>query len=64
MGSDLRHAELAALFDGLLQDPVTHDTLENILLKNLKIKQTAKNEQLTQDASDTRVEFFTLKRGE
>jgi len=64
MGSDLRHAELAALFDGMLQDPVTRDKLTNTLIKELKIKQTVKNERLTQDASDTRVEFFTLKRGE
>ncbi len=64
MGSDLRHAELAALFDGMLQDPVTHDKLAATLIKQLRIKQTAKNERLAQDAADTRVEFFTLKRGE
>lgn len=64
MGSDLRHAELAALFDALLQDPDTHDRLATTLIKELKEKQTAKNKQLAQDASDTRVEFFTLKRGE
>ena len=64
MGSDLRHAELAALFDGMLQDPATHEKLAETLIKELKIKQTAKNERLAQDASDTRVEFFTLKRGE
>lgn len=64
MGSDLRHAELAALFDALLQDPATHDPLANTLIKKLKIKQTAKNERMAQDAADTRVEFFTLKRGE
>ena len=64
MGSDLRHAELAALFDALLQDPDTHDQLATTLIKELKAKQTAKNERLARDASDTRVEFFTLKRGE
>jgi len=64
MGSNLRHAELAALFDALLQDPATHDQLADTLINQLKIKQIAKNERLAQDASDTRVEFFTLKRGE
>lgn len=64
MGSDLRHAELAALFDGLLQDPDYHDLLASTLMKDLKKKQAAKNRQLAEDASDTRVEFFTLKRGE
>lgn len=64
MGSDLRHAELAALFDALLQDPATQGKLADTLIKELKIKQTAKNERQAQDASDTRVEFFTLKRGE
>ncbi len=64
MGSDLRHAELAALFDALLQDPDTHEKLAATLIKDLKAKQTAKNEQMARDVSDTRVEFFTLKRGE
>ncbi len=64
MGSDLRHAELAALFDGLLQDPAHHDQLMETLVPRLEEKQRMKTKALLKDASDTKVEFFTLKRGE
>ena len=64
MGSDLKHAELAALFDGLLQDPEYHKELIISLIKMLKEKQKAKDETLARDVADTKVEFFTLKRGE
>ncbi len=64
MGSDLRHAKLAALFDGLLQDPRYRPVIEKGLLSILEEKQKARDNQLLKDASDTRVEFFTLKRGE
>ena len=64
MGSDLRHAELAALFDGLLQDPDYHDRLMGTLIPRLEEKQRIKTKALLKDASDSKVEFFTLKRGE
>ncbi len=63
MGSDLRHAELAALFDGLLQDPDHHPRLMVTLIPHLEEKQRRKMNTLLKDASDTKVEFFTLKRG-
>jgi alpha-D-ribose 1-methylphosphonate 5-triphosphate synthase subunit PhnG len=64
MGSDLRHAELAALFDGLLQDPAHHDHLMTTLIPRLEEKERIRRERLLKDVSDTKVEFFTLKRGE
>jgi alpha-D-ribose 1-methylphosphonate 5-triphosphate synthase subunit PhnG len=64
MGPDLRHAELAALFDGLLQDPAHHDQLMETLIPRLEEKQRTKTKALIKEASDTKVEFFTLKRGE
>ena len=64
IGSNLKHAELAALFDGLLQDPEYNKKLNSILVKTLKEKQKARDEILARDAADTKVEFFTLKRGE
>ncbi|MFH2093346.1 MAG: phosphonate C-P lyase system protein PhnG [Pseudomonadota bacterium] len=64
MGSNLRHAELAALFDGLFQDPLLQETLNQTLIPLLKDKQLAKDERRLKDAADTKVEFFTLKRGE
>lgn len=64
MGSNHRHAELAALFDGLLQDPAHHDRLMETLMPRLEEKQRIKTKALIKEASDTKVEFFTLKRGE
>ncbi|OGR22464.1 MAG: phosphonate C-P lyase system protein PhnG [Desulfobacterales bacterium RIFOXYA12_FULL_46_15] len=64
MGSDFRHAELAALFDGLLQDPDHHDRLMATLIQRLEEKERVKRDHLLKDVSDTKVEFFTLKRGE
>jgi len=64
MGTNLRHAELAALFDGLFQDPLFQETLNQTLIPLLKEKQQAKNDRRLKDAADTKVEFFTLKRGE
>jgi alpha-D-ribose 1-methylphosphonate 5-triphosphate synthase subunit PhnG len=64
MGSNLVHAELAAFFDGLLQDTQYHPMIKDTLLSVLEEKQTARHEQMIKEAADTRVEFFTLKRGE
>jgi alpha-D-ribose 1-methylphosphonate 5-triphosphate synthase subunit PhnG len=64
LGSDLVHAELAALFDGLLQHPDFRDDLKNSLISNLALKQKEKDRALEKETADTRVEFFTLKRGE
>ena len=64
LGSDLRHAELAALFDGLLQNPDFHEKLKVPLLEKLRAKQSAKNRDVAKNVAGTMVEFFTLKRGE
>ena len=63
-GSDLVHAELAALFDGLLQHPDYRDNLKENLIARLAEKQLKKERSIEQDVADTTVEFFTLKRGE
>ena len=64
LGSNLKHVELAALFDGLMQDPEYHGKLNLSLLQALKEKQKKKDDIIVKDAADTKVEFFTLKRGE
>lgn len=63
-GSSTTHAELAALFDGLLQHPDYRDDLNENLIRMLDEKQRDKDRQLEKDVADTKVEFFTLKRGE
>ncbi|CCK81347.1 phosphonate C-P lyase system protein PhnG [Desulfobacula toluolica] len=63
-GSDPAHSELAALFDGLLQTPEYHDVIKTNLINKLAEKQIKKDIKLEQEVAETRVEFFTLKRGE
>ncbi len=63
-GSNPMHAELAALFDGFLQHPEFRDDLKDNLIARLVQKQKERDRVLEQEAADTRVEFFTLKRGE
>lgn len=63
-GSDKRHAQLAALFDGMLQHPRFHGPLKKTLLAKLDQKEKQSCRKLEKEVADTRVEFFTLKRGE
>lgn len=59
-----RHSELAALFDGLLQDENQRDRLMAGLIQPLKERATARRAQIEAKAAATRVEFFTMVRGE
>jgi alpha-D-ribose 1-methylphosphonate 5-triphosphate synthase subunit PhnG len=62
MGPDLHHAELAAFFDALFQMPDLD--LRNALVSELR---RMKNKRHAQDAAEvqtSKVEFFTMKRGE
>ena len=63
-GRDARHAELAAAFDALLQDETRREALEDSLLGPLRRKRAAAERDRAQKAAATRVEFFTLVRGE
>ncbi len=63
-GRSKRHAELAAVGDALLQHPDWQSQVMGIVIQPLK---TAAQEQRSQRAAQveaTRVNFFTLKRGE
>ncbi|HSL62592.1 MAG TPA: phosphonate C-P lyase system protein PhnG [Desulfotignum sp.] len=63
-GSDHDHAELAALFDALLQMPSFHDRLMATLMADLKTREKQRQLTMGREISDTTVEFFTLRRGE
>lgn len=63
-GRDRRHAELAALFDALLQDPGRHALLEDSLLKPLADGLAARRRRASAKSAATKVDFFTLVRGE
>ncbi len=64
MGSDLRHAELAAKLDGLLQDPDYHERIQKEVIEKLQTVYEKQIKERQEDIRDTTVEFFTMKRGE
>jgi alpha-D-ribose 1-methylphosphonate 5-triphosphate synthase subunit PhnG len=64
MGRDHRHAELAALFDALLQDPANSGEIRRGVIEPLRMEQTARMERERARTAGTRVDFFTMVRGE
>lgn len=63
-GRSQRHAELAALGDALLQHPDWQSLVVKTVIQPLQTAAQAKREQLAAQVEATRVNFFTLKRGE
>lgn len=63
-GRNTRHALIAALCDGLLQEPDRHDDLWRDIILPLESAQDAKRRCQARKAAATRVEFFTMVRGE
>lgn len=64
LGRDRRKAELIALFDGLLQDPGRTPRLMREVVDPLRRDQAARREAASRAAASSRVDFFTLVRGE
>lgn len=63
-GRAARHAELAALGDALMQDARTRVRFEGGLLAALEEKRSRRDRERMRRAAATRVEFFTLARGD
>ena len=63
-GRSARHAELAAAFDALLQQPELWETLEETVIAPLETDQRARREESRANAARSRVEFFTMVRGQ
>lgn len=63
-GRDKRHAILAATFDALLQDPAHHELIEAAVLKPTRTRLAEKRAETTRKVADTRVDFFTMVRGD
>ena len=63
-GRDKTHAELAAVCDALLQDPETNGVVAQVIIEPLAeiTEEGRRANQAT--AAATKVEFFTLVRGE
>ena len=63
-GRSKRHAELAAIFDALLQDEARRPALENAVIARLEAAHTLRRGERSRKAATTKVNFFTLVRGE
>jgi len=63
-GRSRRHAELAAIFDALLQDPEHVDALEENLIAPSENALAAQRVLQQRKAAATKVDFFTMVRGE
>jgi alpha-D-ribose 1-methylphosphonate 5-triphosphate synthase subunit PhnG len=63
-GRNGRHAERAAALDAMLQDPSRRPGLEGGVIAPLRARQEAQRAAATARAAATRVEFFTMVRGE
>lgn len=64
LGRDKRRAEMAALFDALLQDPQHHDQLQRSLIAPLAFAQAQARARKQHEVASSKVEFFTFVRGE
>ena len=64
LGRDRQLAELVALFDALLQDPERQHSLLHQLVEPLAQMQQEQREARSRATAASRVEFFTMVRGE
>ena len=64
LGRDHRLASLAALFDALLQDPSHSPGLQQTLIRKLAATQAGRRREKSLKAAATRVDFYTMVRGE
>lgn len=62
MGRKPRHAELAALFDALLQLPERRDHLMERVIEPLARQQKERRQAITARAATSKVDFFTMVR--
>jgi alpha-D-ribose 1-methylphosphonate 5-triphosphate synthase subunit PhnG len=63
-GRSQRHAELAALFDALLQDPARQSPVTALVIDPLARAQELRRNRRVERSAPTRVDFFTVVRGE
>jgi alpha-D-ribose 1-methylphosphonate 5-triphosphate synthase subunit PhnG len=64
LGRSHRRARLAAIVDALGQDPNWRARLQTSLVAPVEARQAAADARVRADTAATRVEFFTLVRGE
>jgi alpha-D-ribose 1-methylphosphonate 5-triphosphate synthase subunit PhnG len=64
LGTDRERARLAAIFDALWQEPDTKDFVEQAILAIVEKRITAAETKKAEETAATRVDFFTMVRGE
>ncbi len=64
MGRNRKHAETAALLDGLMQDPKVGAQVAQEIIAPLQKVHAARRQNAQAKAAATKVDFFTLVRGE
>lgn len=60
-GRDMRQAELAAVFDALLQDPARHAALQATVIAPLAQAQADRRAGIAAKAAATKVNFFAMR---
>lgn len=63
-GRSARHAELVALFDAMLQDPARHAAIAAQVIEKLAAEQQARKAAQAAKVMASKVDFFTMVRGE
>ncbi|KEY57914.1 phosphonate C-P lyase system protein PhnG [Serratia sp. DD3] len=63
-GRDKTHAELCALIDALLQQPGSYELLQQQLIEPLAALQQEQRQLRARSVAASRVDFFTLVRGD
>ncbi|WJR68525.1 phosphonate C-P lyase system protein PhnG [Neorhizobium sp. CSC1952] len=64
LGTDKEKVRLAAVFDALWQESETRDFVETALLGVIEARIAAEDRQKAEETAATRVDFFTMVRGE
>lgn len=64
LGRDRRKAELVALFDALMQDEAGRPRWMSEVVEPLRQRQAREREVASRAAASSRVDFFTMVRGE
>jgi alpha-D-ribose 1-methylphosphonate 5-triphosphate synthase subunit PhnG len=63
-GRSTRHAELIALFDAMLQDPARREAIAASVIEPLAAAQKARKAHEAAKVAESKVDFFTMVRGE
>ena len=64
LGTDREKARLGAIAHALWQESATHAQVENDLLGPVEARIAAERQRLAEETAATRVDFFTMVRGE